>query len=111
MDTTVQIKNIKYPHDAYLLGKARSQLVTLAASVGIKLNETYAKRYQYCLLQLWRYKADSRSKQRARVMRHMKTLVGRIIHRVEKYWGCNNPILCAIGFNLRQISRRLLASP
>lgn len=84
IDTTVQVKNIKYPHDAHLLGKAREELVKLAHCVGIKLNETYAKRYKSCLLKLWRYKADSKAKNRRRLLRHMKTLVGRLIRRVEQ---------------------------
>lgn len=40
VDTTVQIKNIKYPHDVYLMDKARIELVKLCHALGIKLNET-----------------------------------------------------------------------
>ena len=46
IDTTVQIKNVKYPHDVHLLGKAREELVKLSNRLGLKLNETYAKKYK-----------------------------------------------------------------
>ena len=40
IDTTVQIKNIKHPHDAHLLGKAREEIVNLSHKLGFKLNES-----------------------------------------------------------------------
>ncbi|WP_342271732.1 hypothetical protein [Candidatus Tisiphia endosymbiont of Parasteatoda lunata] len=45
-DTTVQIKNIKHPHDVYLMDKARLSIVKLCQSLGISLNETYARTYK-----------------------------------------------------------------
>ena len=72
IDTTVQIKNIKHPHDAHLLGKAREEIVNLSHKLGFKLNETYKKKYKHGLIKLWRYKADSKSKQRQKTMRHLK---------------------------------------
>ena len=79
IDTTVQIKNIKHPHDAHLLGRAREEIVNLSHKLGFKLNETYKKKYKHGLIKLWRYKSDSKSKQRLRTMRHLKVLVGRLI--------------------------------
>lgn len=84
IDTTVQIKNIKHPHDAHLLGKAREEIVKLSYKMGFKLNETYEKKYKYGLIKLWRYKADSKSKQRQKVMSHLKVLVGRLIRVFER---------------------------
>ena len=84
IDTTVQVKNIKHPHDAHLLGKAREEIVGLSHSLGFKLNETYEKKYKYGLIKLWRYKADSKSKQRQKVMSHLKVLVGRLIRVFER---------------------------
>ena len=84
IDTTVQIKNIKHPHDAYLLGKARVELVKLANNLGFKLNETYEKKYKKGLINLWKYKDVSKSKKRTKTMKHMKILVGRLIRRVER---------------------------
>ncbi len=43
VDTTVQIKNVKYPHDAYLLQRSREAVVDAAKELGIKLNDTYSK--------------------------------------------------------------------
>jgi transposase, IS5 family len=84
IDTTVQIKNIKHPHDAHLLGKAREEIVGLSHSLGFKLNDTYEKKYKYGLIKLWRYKADSKSKQRQKVMNHLKVLVGRLIRVFQR---------------------------
>jgi len=84
IDTTVQIKNIKHPHDAYLLGKGREEIVSLSHKLGFKLNETYKKKYQQCLIKLWRYKADSKSSKRRQTMRHLKVLVGRLIRVFER---------------------------
>ena len=84
IDTTVQIKNVKHPHDAYLLGKAREEIVNLSYKLGFKLNETYKKKYKYGLIKLWRYKANSKSKQRQKTMRHLKILVGRLIRVFER---------------------------
>lgn len=83
IDSTVQLKNIKHPHDAYLLGKAREEVVKLASRVGIKLNETYKKSYKKGVINLWKYKDGSKSKKRAKTMKHLKVLVGRLIRRVE----------------------------
>jgi IS5 family transposase len=79
IDTTVQIKNIKYPHDAYLLEKAREELVKLCHDLGLALNDTYALKFKRSMIQLWKYKDASKSKKRNKVMKHMKTLVGRLI--------------------------------
>ena len=46
IDTTVQIKNIKHPHDVHLMEKARLELVNLCQENGIYLNETYAKTFK-----------------------------------------------------------------
>lgn len=84
IDTTVQIKNIKYPHDANLLGKAREELVKLAHRLGFKLNDTYEKKYKKGVMSLWKYKDVSKSKKRAKIMKHIKVLVGRLIRVVER---------------------------
>lgn len=83
IDTTVQIKNIKHPHDAYLLGKAREEVVKLAHRAGIKLNETYKKSYKRGVIKLWKYKDASKSKQRMKTTKHLKVLVGRLIRTID----------------------------
>jgi transposase, IS5 family len=52
VDTTVQIKNIKHPHDAYLMEAAREKIVELCKRLGISLNETYAKAFKKIM---WRH--------------------------------------------------------
>lgn len=79
VDTTVQIKNIKYPHDAYLLEKARQEIVKLCKKYGVELNETHALCYKKSILKLWKYKDTSKVKARNKLMRHMKVLLGRLI--------------------------------
>lgn len=84
IDTTVQIKNIKHPHDAYLLGKAREEVVKLAHKFGFKLNDTYEKKYKKGLISLWKYKDVSMSKKRVKIMKHLKVIVGRLIRVVDR---------------------------
>ena len=52
IDTTVQIKNIKHPHDAYLMETAREKIVMLCKELGFGLNETYAKAFKYGIIKL-----------------------------------------------------------
>ncbi|WP_342272279.1 transposase [Candidatus Tisiphia endosymbiont of Parasteatoda lunata] len=84
VDTTVQIKNIKYPHDVYLMDKARIELVKLCHALGIKLNETYAKQYKRDILKLWKYKDNSKAKKRKKIMRHLKVLLGRLVRICQR---------------------------
>ena len=69
VDTTVQIKNIKHPHDAYLMETVRMKIVELCKSLGISLNETYAKAFKKNIIQLWKYSRDSRSRSVGRLLR------------------------------------------
>ena len=84
VDTTVQQKNIKHPHDVHLMEKARIEIVKLCRNMGIKLNETYAKRFKKDMLKLWRYKKDSKAKKRWKIMKKLKTLLGRLIRLCER---------------------------
>ena len=84
IDTTVQSKNIKHPHDVPLLSKAREELVKLSYDLGISLNDTYAKKYKRFAIKVWKYKQGSKSKQRLKLMKHMKTLLGRLIRVIER---------------------------
>ena len=79
VDTTVQIKNIKHPHDVHLMEKARLELVKLMARHEIYLNETYAKRFKQDTMKLWKYKDGSKAKKRLKIIKHLKILLGRFI--------------------------------
>ncbi len=84
IDTTVQIKNIKHPHDAILMEKAREEIVALCKKLGIELNETYAKFFKYSMIKLWKYKKDSKAKARTKIMKSLKTRLGRLIRILER---------------------------
>ena len=79
IDTTVQIKNIKHPHDVYLMETAREKIVDLCKRLGILLNETYAKTFKYKMIKLWQYKKDSKARIRRKIMISLKIRLGRLI--------------------------------
>lgn len=84
IDTTVQIKNIKHPHDAILMEKARREVVNLCKRHKIELNETYAKFFKYAMIKLWKYKKDSKAKARTKIMKSLKTRLGRLLRTAMK---------------------------
>ena len=84
IDTTVQIKNIKHPHDVYLMETAREKVVDLCKRLGIPLNETYAKTFKYKTIRLWKYKEDSKAKQRRKIMISLKVRLGRLIRICQR---------------------------
>lgn len=79
IDTTVQPKHIKYPHDCYLMEKERFQVVELCKDLGISLNDTYAKYYKLGIMKVWQYRDDSKSKKRTNQMKKLKSRLGRLI--------------------------------
>ena len=84
IDTTVQIKNIKHPHDVYLMETAREKVVDLCKRLGIPLNETYAKTFKYKMIKLWKYKEDSKARQRRKIMISLKVRLGRLIRICQR---------------------------
>ena len=84
IDTTVQIKNIKHPHDVYLMETAREKVADLCKRLGIPLNETYAKTFKYKTIKLWKYKEDSKARQRRKIMISLKIRLGRLIRICQR---------------------------
>ena len=84
IDTTVQIKNIKHPHDVYLMETAREKIVALRKRLGVPLNETYAKSFKYKMIKLWKYKKDSKAPQRRKIMISLKVRLGRLIRICQR---------------------------
>jgi IS5 family transposase len=84
VDSTVQIKNIKYPHDVTLMDKARKTIIKLFRTYNIALNDTYAKLYKILILKIWKYKEDSKSKKRIKLIKKLKTLLGRLIRLFKR---------------------------
>ena len=83
-DSTVQIKNIKHPHDVHLMEKARVKLVKLCKDCTIGLNDTYAKSFKYGMIKVWKYSKTSKVKQKTKIMKKLKTLLGRLIRVFER---------------------------
>jgi len=84
VDTTVQIKNIKHPHDAHLMEKARKEIVKLCKIFDIKLNETYEKSFKNNIIAIWKYSKDSKAKKKWKSLKKLKTLLGRLIRIFER---------------------------
>ena len=84
IDTTVQLKNTRHPHDAYLMEAARKKVVALCKHLSISLNETYEKSFKRNMIKLWKYSKDSKAKQRWRTLKKLKTLLGRLIRICER---------------------------
>ena len=84
IDTTVQIKNIKHPHDAYLMEKARKQVVNLCKELSIPLNETFARSFKILMIKLWKYSKDSKAQKRWKTLKRLKTLLGRLIRICQR---------------------------
>lgn len=74
--------------------KARVALIKICAIYSIKLNETYHKFFEATSRQiLLNYKADSKSKEKKKKIRSLKTRLGRLFRFVEKQVLRNNIIL------------------
>lgn len=84
IDTTVQTKNIKHPHDVHLMETSREKVVALCKSLGISLNETYARVFKYKMIKLWRYKQDSKAAARKKIMLSLKVRLGRLIRVCDR---------------------------
>ena len=63
---------------------ARKNIVKLCKSLGISLNETYAKEYKLKTIQLWKYSKDSKIKKRWKALKRLKTLLGRLIRVCDR---------------------------
>ena len=59
--------------------KAREEIVDLCKRLGIRVNDTYAKAFKYSMIKLWRYKQASKAKKRAKIMKSLKTRLGRLV--------------------------------
>jgi hypothetical protein len=87
VDTTVQPKNVTFPTDAKLLNRAREKLVRLAQLSGIGLRQSYARVGKFALIQHQRYAHAKQFKRANRMLKKLRTLLGRVIrdigHKIE----------------------------
>jgi IS5 family transposase len=84
VDTTVQPKNIAFPTDAKLLNRAREKLVTLAKRLGVELRQPYTRVGKLALIQHQRYAHAKQFKRAKRVLRTLRTYLGRVIRDIAR---------------------------
>ena len=84
VDATVMPKNIEFPTDSKLLGKARTRLVKLATKHGITLRQNYNLISKTLLLQIGRYLHAKQMKRARKTIKRLKTILGRVARDVER---------------------------
>src|SRR3982075_3334168 len=84
VDTTVQPKNVTFPTDAKLLNRAREKLVRLAKIHGVDLRQSYARVGKFALIQHQRYAHAKQFKRANRMLKKLRTYLGRIIRDIGR---------------------------
>ncbi|MGY4501544.1 IS5 family transposase [Bradyrhizobium sp. GM24.11] len=84
VDTTVQPKNVMFPTDAKLLNRAREKLVRLAKLHGVDLRQSYARVGKFALIQHQRYAHAKQFKRANRLLKKLRTYLGRVIRDIGR---------------------------
>ena len=84
VDTTVQPKNVTFPTDAKLLNRAREKLVRLAQRHEVALRQSYTRVGKFTLIQHQRYAHAKQFKRANRMLKKLRTLLGRIIRDIGR---------------------------
>jgi IS5 family transposase len=84
VDTTVQEKNISYPSEANLLNRARAKLVKLCEKHHIILRQKYTRVGKVFQIKAHRYAQASQWNRCRRVIRKLRTILGRIIRELHR---------------------------
>jgi IS5 family transposase len=84
VDTTVQPKNVMFPTDARLLNRAREKLVRLAKHHGVALRQSYTRVGKFALIQHQRYAHAKQFKRANRMLKKLRTLLGRVIRDITR---------------------------
>jgi IS5 family transposase len=84
IDTTVQPKNVTFPTDAKLLNRAREKLVRLAERHGVRLRQSYARVGKFALIQHQRYAHAKQFNRANRMLRKLRTYLGRVIRDIAR---------------------------
>jgi transposase, IS5 family len=84
VDTTVQPKNVMFPTDARLLNRAREKLVRLAKLRGVILRQSYARVGKFALIQHQRYAHAKQFKRANRMLKKLRTYLGRVIGDISR---------------------------
>jgi len=96
VDTTVMPKNIAFPTDSKLYDKARARLVKFAAKHGIALRQNYNLISKTLLRKISGYIHAKQMKRAKKAIKHLKTIVGRVVRDVERKIKINsqaNPLI------------------
>src|SRR5712664_3131922 len=84
VDTTVQPKNVAFPTDAKLMNRAREKLVKLAKKLGVELRQSYTRVGKFALIQHQRYAHAKQFKRANRMLKKLRTLLGRVIRDIGR---------------------------
>src|SRR3954462_7697316 len=84
VDTTVQPKNVTFPTDAKLLNRASEKLVRLAQLTGVDLRQSYARVGKFALIQHQRYAHAKQFKRANRMLKKLRTYLGRVIRDIGR---------------------------
>ena len=84
VDTTVQEKAVAFPTDARLLNKAREVVVRAAERSGMVLNQTYKRIGKRLLIRYGRYMHAKQFKRAKRVLKRLRTILGRVLRDVGR---------------------------
>ena len=87
VDTTVMQKAIAHPTDSRLLERCREHLVKAAARYGLKLRRNYNREAPHPVRQIGRYAHARQYKRMKKVMRTLRSRVGRLMRDVERQLG------------------------
>src|ERR1700678_880298 len=82
--TTVQPKNVTFPTDAKLLNRAREKLVRLAKLHAVALRQSYARVGKFALIQHQRYAHAKQFKRANRMLKKLRTYLGRVIRDIGR---------------------------
>ena len=84
VDTTVQEKAIRFPTDTHLCDKARAELVKLAASRGVRLRQSYARKSKHAVFMANRYMAARQLNRGRKMIKTVRNYLGRVIRDIER---------------------------
>jgi IS5 family transposase len=92
VDTTVQEKNITYPHSAKLLRQMVKKLARAAKKKNLKLKQTYKKESHLLCIKALRYSNAGQSNRRKRQIKRLSTCTGRLIRDIERKINSNSEL-------------------
>jgi len=107
VDTTVQPKNVMFPTDAKLLNRARERLARLAQEHNVALRQAYTRVGKLALIKHQRYAHAKQFKRAGKVLRKLKTYLGRMIRDIARKIA-RNKLLKPVFAKALSLSHRVL---